>query len=215
MGPENASEKQNYQDIAKEIIGILKNKGYDAHYAEDLNAAKDIALQMIAENSVIGLGGSTTLGETGLVEIFRDGKYKLIDRYNQPSKEAMFEAYKEALHSDYFVSGTNAITKNGELVNIDASGNRVAAMIYGPKRVIIIAGVNKIVDTLDDAFQRIKEIAPLNCKRFNITAPCVKSGICEECDDPQRMCNYTTIIHNGRKFEGRISVIIIPEKLGF
>lgn len=207
--------KEKNQKIAKEMVEILDNKGYKAFYAEDVKEAQKIILEMVPENSVIGLGGSITLGETGVVEIFREGNYKLIDRYNQPSKDAMFEAYREALHSEYFLSGTNAITKNGELVNIDASGNRVAAMIYGPKKVIIVTGINKVVPTLDDAFKRIKEIAPLNCKRFKVSAPCVETGVCEDCDDPQRMCNYTTIIHNGRKFEGRISIIMIAEELGY
>lgn len=207
--------KQEYQEIAKSMLKVLEEKGYDVHYADDVNEAKKIVLDMIPENSVIGLGGSLTVGETGLVDSFRDEKYKLIDRYNQPSKDAMFEAYREALHSDYFISGTNAITRNGELVNVDCSGNRVAAMIYGPKRIVIVAGANKVVNNLDDAFKRLKEIAPINCKRFNSTAPCVETGICEDCDDPQRMCNYTTVIHNGRKFEGRISIVIIAEKVGY
>lgn len=207
--------KNEYQQIAKSMLGILEEKGYDVHYADNVEEAKKIVLDMVPENSIIGLGGSITIGETGLVDSFREGNYQLIDRYNQPTKDAMFEAYREALHSDYFISGTNAITRNGELVNVDCSGNRVAAMIYGPKRVIVVTGANKVVDTLDDAFKRIKEIAPLNCKRFNSTAPCVESGICTDCDDPQRMCNYTTVIHNGRKFEGRISIVLIGEKLGF
>lgn len=211
----NEKEKSYYQETATEMIDLLERKGYDAHYAEDLEDAKKIVLDMIPENSVIGLGGSITVGETGLLEEFRSEKYKLIDRYNQPSKNAMFETYRQALHSDYFISGTNAITRNGELVNVDCSGNRVSAMIYGPKRVIIVAGANKVVDTLDDAFKRIEEIAPMNCKRFNSSAPCVETGICEDCDDKGRMCNYTTIIHNGRKFEGRISIVIIADALGY
>jgi len=209
------SDTEQKQNAAKEIIEILKNKGYDAQYAANTEDAKDLLLKMVPEYSIIGLGGSITLDKTGIIDILRKGKYNLIDRYNQPDKPAIFEAFRKALQADYFLSGTNAITKNGELVNVDCSGNRVAAMIYGPKRVIIVAGVNKIVNTLDDAFKRIKEIAPLNCKRFNSTAPCVKTGVCEDCDDPQRMCNVTTVIHNGRKFEGRISIIIIPEELGY
>ena len=207
--------KNEYQEVAKSMLKILEDKGYDVHYAANVEEAKKIVLDMVPENSIIGLGGSITVGETGLVDAFRDGNYRLIDRYNQPDKDAMFEAYREALHSDYFISGTNAITRNGELVNVDCSGNRVSAMIYGPKRVVVITGANKVVDNLDDAFKRIKEIAPMNCKRFNSTAPCVETGICEDCDDPQRMCNYTTVIHNGRKFAGRISIVLIGEKLGY
>lgn len=215
MEAKQMKEKKDFKLVAKGMLELLEAKGYDVHYADNVMEAQRIVLDIVPENSIIGLGGSITVGETGLVDIFRDGQYKLIDRYNQPSKDAMFEAYRQALHSDYFISGTNAITRNGELVNVDCSGNRVAAMIYGPKRVIIVSGANKVVDTLDDAFKRIKEVAPLNCKRFNSTAPCVETGVCEDCDDPQRMCNYTTVIHNGRKFEGRISIVLVGEELGY
>lgn len=211
----NQFKKWQYQSIAKGMVEVLKKRHYDAHYAEDLNEAKKLVLDMVPEGVTIGLGGSMTVKDMGLLEEFRSGRYNLIDRYNQPNWQAEVEAYRQALHSDYFVCGTNAITRNGELVNIDSSGNRVSAMIFGPKRVIIVAGANKIVDNLDEAMKRLKKIAPLNCKRLNHKTPCAESGKCEDCQIQARMCNYTSIIHHGMKVEGRISIILIAEETGF
>lgn len=211
----NGLKKWQYQCIARNMVEILKAKQYDAHYAEDAGAARKIVLDMIPENSVIGLGGSVTLKEMGIPEIFRQRPYKLIDRYNQPSWEAELQAYRDAQHSDYFVCGTNAITEKGELVNMDSSGNRVSSMIFGPQRVIIVAGANKVVGTLEDAMKRLKQIAPLNCRRLGHKTPCAVTGKCEDCNIQARMCNYTTIIHHGMKFQGRISVVLIAEDIGF
>jgi hypothetical protein len=117
--------------------------------------------------------------------------------------------------ADYLVTSTTALTRNGELVNTDSSGNRVAGMIFGPKNVIVVCGVNKIVDTIDDAFKRIRETAPMNAKRLGHDAPCVNTGVCVDCQVPGRICNYSGIIHNGRKVPGRITVIIVAEDLGY
>lgn len=211
----NDLKKWQMQCIAAEMIEVLNSKEFDAHYAENLEAAKQIVLDMIPQGVTIGLGGSVTLKEMGLPDIFRQGSYKLIDRYNQPNWDAELQAYRDAQHSDYFVCGTNAITRNGELVNVDCSGNRVSAMIFGPGRVIIVAGVNKVVDNLEDAMKRLKKIAPLNCKRLGHKTPCAITGKCEDCRIQARMCNYTTIIHHGMKFPGRISIVLIAEEFGF
>lgn len=201
--------------IAHDMVETLKLKQFDAHYAEDLESAKKMVLDMIPENASIGLGGSVTLREMGFPEIFRQEPYRLIDRYSQPSWEAELQAYRDAQHSDFFVCGTNAITGAGELVNIDSSGNRVSAMIFGPQRVIVVAGVNKVVDSLEDAMKRLKKIAPLNCRRLGHKTPCAETGKCEDCSIPARMCNYTAIIHHGMKFEGRISIVLIADEIGF
>lgn len=211
----NDFKKWQNQCIAKDMVDVLNSKEFDAHYAENLEDAKKIVLDMIPEDVSIGLGGSVTLDKMGLPDIFRQGPYKLIDRYNQPSWEATVQAYRDAQHSDYFITGTNAITRSGELVNIDCSGNRVSAMIFGPSRVIIVVGVNKVVGSLDDAMKRLKLIAPLNCKRIGHQTPCSVTGKCEDCKIQARMCNYTTIIHHGMKFPGRISIILVAEDIGF
>ncbi len=156
-----------------------------------------------------------TLAELGVVERLRSGPWRLIDRYRAPDWPATMEAYREAQHADVFVTGVNAITMAGELVCVDSSGNRVSAMIFGPRRLIIVAGVNKIVENLDAAFARLKAIAPLNCRRLGHKTPCAESGVCSDCLIPERMCNYTAIIHHGLKEKDRIHILLLPESLGF
>lgn len=117
--------------------------------------------------------------------------------------------------ADFLITGTNAVTMDGELVNIDSSGNRAAGIIFGPKKVIVVAGVNKIVKNLHDALERLKEIAPMNALRNKHEVPCIHSGFCEDCMCPQRVCNMISIVQSAWKFEGRITVFIIPEEIGF
>jgi hypothetical protein len=117
--------------------------------------------------------------------------------------------------ADYFLSGANALTIKGEMVNIDCSGSRVAAMAYGPRHIIVVAGVNKIVDTLDDAIARVHSIAPMNCVRNGHKTPCIEAGICADCNIPERMCNQLLITYNAKKFEGKYTIIIINEDAGF
>ena len=201
---------------AKDIVEVLNKKHFKASYVESLEEAKDKLLEMIEEGASVAIGGSTTLSEMGLVDILRNGKYNFFDRYQDlPFDPDIVEIHRKSLTADFLLTGTNAITKNGELVNTDCTGNRIAPMIFGPKNVIIVAGVNKIVDSLDDAFRRIREIAPMNAKRIKHETPCIETGTCVDCDCKKRICNFTSIIHNGIKFEGRIKIIIIADEIGY
>jgi hypothetical protein len=197
------------------MASILRERGFAARAFVDRASALEQLFSLIPEGSSVGLGGSMTLAELGVVEKLRAGPWKLIDRYNRPDWPATMEAYREAQHADVFVTGVNAITKTGELVCMDSSGNRVSAMIFGPRRVIIVAGVNKIVENLDAAFVRLRAIAPLNCRRLGHNTPCAESGVCSDCLIPDRMCNYTGIIHHGLKEKDRIHILLLPESLGF
>lgn len=200
---------------AKEMVSTLNKKGYNAVYAQDVQTARSIVASMIPEGASVGVGGSVTLSETGILEDIQSGRYRYIDRYNQPSFEIICEKYKEAYTADFFVTSTNAITRQGELVNIDCTGNRVGPMSFGPNKVIVIAGTNKIVRDINAGIVRAKEIAPLNAKRINHPTPCTVDGKCHDCDCQQRICNITNIIHNCYKFPGRITVIMVPEELGY
>jgi L-lactate utilization protein LutB len=211
----NQYKKIQYQLIAKEMVEVLKEKGYISYYAENKEEAKKKILKLIPEGSSISVGGSETLGAMNIIEEFRSEKYKFFDRYKKMPYEELYEIYRQSLLSDYFVSSTNAITRNGQLVNTDSSGNRVASMIIGPKKVIIVVGANKVVDNLDEALKRIKKIAPMNATRVGHKAPCVQTGRCMQCEVQGSVCNYTGIIENGRKEAGRISVIMVAEELGF
>nr|WP_217645071.1 lactate utilization protein [Pelosinus propionicus] len=198
------------------MVEILNKKYFQASYVQNTDEAKKKLFNMIEEGSTVAIGGSVTLSEMGLVDILRNGNYKFFDRYqNLPFDPDIVDIHRKALTADFLLTGTNAITKNGELVNTDCTGNRVAPMIFGPKNVIIVAGINKIVNCLEDAFKRIKEIAPMNSRRIRHETPCAETGTCVDCDCKKRICNFTTIIHNGIKFEGRIKIIIIAEEIGY
>lgn len=211
----NPYKKRQYQLIAKEIMAILKDKGYDAHYAEDLEEARRMVLEMVPKGASIALGGSETLSEMGLIEVFRSPDYRLFDRYQKLPFPEIVEIMRQSMLADFLVTGTNAVTRNGELVNVDSTGNRAAGMIFGPRRVIVVAGANKVVDDLDEAMKRIRRIAPMNAARVKHKTPCVETGRCMDCQIPARICNYVSVVNHGRKFEGRISVIVIAEEAGF
>lgn len=211
----NPIKKWNCQCLAKDMVKRLNNKHYNAMYADNADEAKRIVIDMIEEGASVCMGGSVTLMDMDMINELRKPKYKFFDRFNQPSWDAIVETFRQSFLADYLVTSTNAITKNGELVFTDSGGNRAAGVILGPKKVIIVAGVNKIVDNLDDAFKRIRRIAPINVKRIGHNAPCTVTGICEDCDCDDRACNYTSIIHNGRKFKDRITVIMVADELGY
>lgn len=200
---------------AKEMVEILKAHSYSAQYADNLEEARQMALDLIPEGSSVAVGGSVTLEAMDLVETFRNGNYDFFERYNQPNFKAMVEVYRQGLLADVFVSSANAVTKNGEIICLDCSGNRAASMIFGPKKVVVIMGANKIVDTLEDGLARAKKVAPLNCKRIGHETPCAETGVCTNCEVKARMCNAISILNTGIKFEGRINVIMVGEEVGY
>ena len=194
-------------------LEAFKNKGWETYYAETLEEAKTILFgTCLPKNVSVGLGGSETLAAMEILPVLRNGEYKLHDRYNCTDH---FEVCRESLMADYFLTGANALTMSGEMVNIDCSGSRVAAMAYGPRHIIAAAGVNKLVQNLDEAVARVRAIAPMNCKRNNHTTPCVETGSCGDCNTPQRMCNHLLITFNAQKFRGKYTLILINEELGF
>jgi L-lactate utilization protein LutB len=210
----NSYKKWQSQCIAKEAVEILQKKHYNACYAEDLQEARKMVLNMIPEGASIALGGSVTLSDMNIIDTLRSDRYNLFDRYQKLPHDEIVEIMRQSLLADVLLTGTNAITRQGELVNLDCSGNRVAGMIFGPKKVIIVAGANKVVDTLDDAMKRLKQIAPLNAKRIKHETPCTETGRCMDCQIQKRLCNYMTVIYHGMKFEGRLNVIMVAEETG-
>lgn len=209
------SQKWKCELEANNIIKILKDKYYNAFYCQDLNSAKEKILEMIPEGSSIALGGSVTLNQLDIIDTFRSDKYNLFDRYKDVPFTETVEIMRQSLLADYFVTSVNAITKNGELMVTDSTGNRAASMIFGPRKVIIVVGINKIVENLEEGHKRIKEVAILNAKRINHKTPCTITGSCSNCDVKDRVCNFTSIIHNGRKFEDRFTILVVPDILGY
>ena len=208
------------KDIRKtEILNLmdaLSKKDYIPIYADSIKDARDIVLNLIPIHSSIALGGSITINELDVIDTFREGGYHLFDRYNQPDWPSTLECMREGLLADYFLTSTNAISKNGELIQTDSGGNRAASLLWGPENVIVVCGINKLVDTWQDGLSRIREFAgPLNSKRINHKTPCNISGTCEDCQTKQRICNFTSIIKSGKRVGNPITVIIINEEVGY
>lgn len=201
----------------KELMKVLENKGYDPVYAETPEEAKKIVMERIPEGSTIAVGGSVTLNETGILDEIRSPKYKFIDRYNTKSFEEMLDKYREGYTADVFVSSTNAITMDGKLVNIDCTGNRTSQIVFGPKKVFIVAGVNKIVENVEEGLKRAKKIAPMNARRITHKTPCATDDCCNcsDCNVQPRVCNVTSIVEGCTYFPKRITVVLVPENLGY
>lgn len=193
------------------IIKNLEKRNMKGYYCETADDARELALSMIGENDVVSWGGSETVVQIGIKEHLKN----VIDRDAVPP-EYFMKVRKEALLSDVFLTSTNAITMEGELVNIDGMGNRVAAMIFGPDKVIVIAGVNKIVKDEAAAIARIKtDACPPNCIRLNKNTPCAVTGKCGNCLKPgETICSYT-VTTRFSMIPDRIHVILVNENLGF
>ena len=190
----------------------------DGIYCDSREQAVDEILKMIPEGSLVGLGGSESIIEAGLVDALRKMDIRLLDRYKEGiTTEEVNQMRHEGLNSDVYIASSNAVTVDGKLVNIDGTGNRVAAMIFGPSKVILLVGMNKVVKTLDDALSRVKNYtAPLNSVRVNIQTPCFHQGYCNDphCHPPNRICSQIVIHENSMDLD-RIMVVFVGEELGY
>ncbi len=211
------TQKWAYERRIRDLMEVLKENQFDTVYADNKDEARKIVMDMIPDGSTIAVGGSVTLNETGILDEIRDPRYKFIDRYNTKSFEEMLDKYREGYYADVFVSSTNAITMNAELVNIDCTGNRTSQIVFGPKKVIIVAGANKIVDTLQEGLARAKKIAPMNARRITHKTPCATDDCikCSNCHTQARVCNVTSILTGCHYFPGRITVVLVAEELGY
>ena len=207
-----------YRNQAKHIIKNFKKRNIAGSYYDRHEAAVEAICQMIPDGILIGLGGSETITETGLVEALRKKNIRLLDRYKEGiTQEEVESMRREALLADVFIAGSNAITLDGKIVNQDGIGNRVAAMIYGPHKVILMVGMNKIVKTVEDAIARIKTVAgPMDSIRMNKDTPCSKLGFCydSQCHPPYRICSQLVIIESSL-MPDRIHVVLVGESLGY
>ena len=202
--------------FGEKVVKALEKNNFQAHYAVNRVAAIEKAMSLIPAGATIGVGGSWTLKELGIPEQLAKSGHTVYDR-NIPglTMEESLALRRKELLCDVFLSSANAITLDGQLVNTDGSGNRVAAMSFGPKKVIVIVGVNKIVSDLDAAMERIETIAaPINNKRLDRPNPCTITGMCMDCQGSTRICNITSILHK-RPPAIDFHVIIVGEELGF
>ena len=202
---------------AETIIKKMEKKGFSAFYAPAPDEAGKMVLDMIPEGAAVILTGSQTLEQIGVKPFLREsGKFNLLDPYEPgiPPEEGMARR-KKGLLADVMVSSTNALTEDGTLINVDGMGNRVSGMIFGPDKVILAIGMNKVVKDVHEAYSRLRRIAgPMNNKRLESQNPCATTGYCHDCQGKTRICNYFTRIE--RSFiEGRIAVVLIGGDLGY
>ena len=205
----------NEEKILRTINSLEKNNmnGYIVNSKEELI---DMIISLTNEGDKVSCGGSMSLVETGVMDHLRSGRYDFLDRAKEGlSAMDIDRIYRESFFADAYFSSTNAITEGGELYNVDGNGNRVAALLFGPKKVIIVAGVNKIVKNLDEAIKRNREIAaPANAKRLNKSTPCTKIGYCMDCKISEKICREYTLIKS-QKDKNRIHVIFLNDSIGY
>ena len=207
--------KTFYETQAATILRHLKKRGMDGYYCPTSEAAVKQALSLLPRGASVSFGGSMTLSESGMMDALRSGDFKLIDRDTARTLEEREEIYHQALSADYFFMSTNAITLDGQLVNVDGHGNRVAALIYGPKHVVLLVGMNKVAADVPEALSRVHEkAAPPNAIRLSKNTPCAKTGVCADCLSEDCICSQTVITRLNR-IPGRITVILIGESLGY
>lgn len=213
----------------EKTITNLKNNNMDAYFCKTKEEALEKVRSMINKGDVISHGGSVTLEQTGVIELIKSGDYTYLDRARDGiTREEVEEIYRKAYSADIYLSSANAITESGYIYNVDGNSNRVSAILYGPKSVILIVGKNKIVKTIDDAVTRVKEIAaPKNTVRLGLNTYCSANGKCmslnqsaknnEMCDgcqsDTRICCNY--VLSGKQRNKNRIKVIIVNEDLGY
>lgn len=204
------------QNMLNNILLNFEKRNMKGYFVEDIPQLIKLIKELVPENSIVGCGDSITLEEAGIYSIFRNGNFIFLDKYKENlTKEEKKELYIKNFSVDTFISGANAITEDGRLFNIDGSGSRVAPIIYGPKQVIIVVGINKIVPDLDHAVHRARQTAaPLDAVRLKKNTPCAKLGYCIDCRHPERICNSFVAIE-GQFIKNRIKVIIIDKNMGF
>ena len=201
----------------EKVMENLRQNRMKPYYAEDSEKARDIVRELVKNDKLITSGGSMTLKECGVIDMLMNefGNAYLDRSAGKDNREAVEEIMRKAFVSDTFLSSTNALTDDGELYNVDGNGNRVSAMIFGPKQVIVVVGVNKIVKDLAEAVDRVEKVAaPKNTVRLERATPCVKTGVCGHCRSEDRICcSYVTLAQ--QRVPDRIKVIIVGEELGY
>lgn len=201
--------------LAERVIKGLASRNMEGFYVHTKEEAKELALSLIPEGSSVGWGGSMSAKDIGLIDAVIEGNYKEINRDTAQTPEEKNKRSREMFFADYFVTGCNAMTEDGIMVNIDGNGNRVAAIVFGPSHVIVICGMNKVVRDEAAALSRARnEAAPVNAQRFGLETPCSKTGVCADCKSADTVCcQFLTTRYS--KHKGRIKVILVNEDLGF
>ena len=207
--------KQKYYHKRGELlVKNLHSRHFEAYYCETGEQALEKALELIPKGATVGWGGAMSAKQIGLLDAMNSDEYNAIDRDKAPNPEERKKAMKSCLLADVFITGANALSMDGQMVNIDGNGNRVAPIVYGPDSIIVIAGMNKVMDTLEAAVIRARTVAaPMNKQRFELQTPCEVTGTCADCKSEGCICNQILITRNSKP-AGRIKMILVGEDLG-
>ena len=209
------AKKLYYSKRGKVLVKNLQKRHFDAVYCDTKEDALKQALAWIPEGSTVGWGGATSAQQIGLMAALNAGNYQTLDRDTCKTAEERDQMAKACLTANVFITGANAISLDGQMVNIDGTGNRVAATVFGPDSVVVIAGMNKVADDLDDAITRARTVAaPINQQRFGLNNPCTVTGTCADCKSETCICNHIVVTRHCRPV-GRIKFILVGEDLGF
>lgn len=207
--------KMQYDKAGPKVAEALNKRYFEAYYCSGRAEALEKILELIPQGHVVSWGGATTVDELGVKDALRQRGQAVIDRDTAKDAQERQEMLKNALTCDTFLMGSNAVSADGQLVNIDGTGNRVAALCFGPSQVIVVAGMNKVAGDLDGAMRRAREVAaPINAQRFQLKTPCSVNGLCADCKGPDSICAQI-VTTRLCKPAGRIKVILVGEDLGF
>ena len=207
--------KMRNEVLANRVVKNLESRNMEAYFVKTKEEALKKALELIPEGSSISWGGTASAKEIGLLDAVHEGNYEVYYREEAQTPELKNEIAHKALDCDFFIGSTNALAENGVMVNIDGNANRVAAFAFGPKNVLLIVGMNKVVKSEEDAMSRARnEAAPINAQRFGLDTPCSKNGMCYDCKSPDCICCQILITRYSRAAK-RIKVILVDENLGF
>lgn len=207
-------QKMYYEKRAAILVKNLKSRHFDAYYRATKEEALEKILSLIPEGDTVGWGGALSAQQIGLMDAIRAGNYQALDRDTCNTPEERNDMMRRCLLSDTFITGANALSLDGQMVNIDGNGNRVAAIVYGPKQVVVVAGMNKVEDTLEAAITRARTVAaPMNQQRFQLPNPCTTTGACADCKSETCICNHILITRHCRPV-GKIKFVLVGEDLG-
>ena len=208
------SKELYYEKRGQILVKNLQSRHFEAYYCANKEQALQKALELIPEGASVGWGGAMTCQQIGLLDAVRAGNYQALDRDAVSTIEEKNAIARQCLGADVFLTGANGLSLDGQMVNIDGSGNRVAAIIYGPQTVLVVAGMNKVTDSLEEAVRRARTVAaPSNQQRFLRNVPCTVTGTCGDCKSEECICNQIVITRHCRPV-GRIKFILVGEELG-
>lgn len=203
-------------EVVQEVLNELRRNEFDAYYAQNSSQAKKLVLEMIPAGASVGVGGSLTIRQLGLVETLKERGHIVHDHWDENlTAEGLRQVLRDQRTCDVFLCSTNAITRDGQLINLDGSGNRVSSMIFGPRKIIIVAGINKIVENVERGIDRVRNlVAPTVYRRKKSPAPCATAGYCINCRPPVKQCRALVILEARPRINEDFNIILVGEELG-